>query len=387
MDARTAVVPKSPLLADVEKDLASPDWMVRKEGVGRVAGLLGGAPEPAIAAALVDHLDRLAGDDKWEIRTAVAHALAIIEGDLGEAILERLAADANHYVRRAAEKGLKKRRAITRELRLQDERTAAAASRLDRIADRFSPEFAARLREISREMCGILAGGAAHDIRNIMNALRQWLAILERELNAPHLSREACQDAVAKAQERSRAILAIARDLNLFAENRKPILRREKVHDMVMEALETVRDRYRGSEPPSRIQPEVSIPRHLAIDAPRTDLVRAISNVIRNAYEAIKVEGSVTITAKVEDSHLVLRIADNGCGMTPEVAREAFIAWKSTKKGKSGSGENTGMGLTHAQQVVEEVCRGRIALESTPGAGTTATITVPVDQPKEESNP
>ena len=68
-----------------------------------------------------------------------------------------------------------------------------------------------------------------------------------------------------------------------------------------------------------------------------------------------------------------MRIADTGHGISPEQIAKIFDPYFTTKQGKSG----TGLGLYITKKVVEDH-NGSIKVDSTPGAGTTITIRLPL---------
>jgi signal transduction histidine kinase len=99
-------------------------------------------------------------------------------------------------------------------------------------------------------------------------------------------------------------------------------------------------------------------------------------NLIVNAGQAIDGEGRIMVRTRMEDGAVHITIADTGCGMTPEQQARAFEAGYTTKP----VGEGTGMGLAIAKEIVEDRHGGTIGVRSTPGAGTTFDIRIPVRQ-------
>ena len=71
---------------------------------------------------------------------------------------------------------------------------------------------------------------------------------------------------------------------------------------------------------------------------------------------------------------MVIRIKDNGGGMSPLVRAKIFDHLFTTK----AVGKGTGLGLAIARQIVVEKHGGAIAVDSTPGEGTEFTILLPV---------
>jgi len=101
-------------------------------------------------------------------------------------------------------------------------------------------------------------------------------------------------------------------------------------------------------------------------------------NLIVNAAQAMPDGGTLTIRGRQEGDVVVLEFSDTGCGMTPEVLARAFDPFFTTKP----VGAGTGLGLTIAYKIVVDHHQGSIRATSTPGVGSTFTITLPrKDQP------
>jgi signal transduction histidine kinase/pSer/pThr/pTyr-binding forkhead associated (FHA) protein len=100
-------------------------------------------------------------------------------------------------------------------------------------------------------------------------------------------------------------------------------------------------------------------------------------NIVNNAIEACPNEGGrVTIESsyKASGGYVQVKVSDNGGGIPDERLALIFDAFHSTK-GHGG----TGLGLAAAQKVVREM-RGSIDVHSTPGEGTTFTVSIPVNE-------
>jgi signal transduction histidine kinase len=65
--------------------------------------------------------------------------------------------------------------------------------------------------------------------------------------------------------------------------------------------------------------------------------------------------------------------ADNGAGMSPDVQRQAFDPFFTTRRNEGG----TGLGLHIVYNLVTQQLGGRMMLESRPGQGTTFRIIMP----------
>ena len=115
-------------------------------------------------------------------------------------------------------------------------------------------------------------------------------------------------------------------------------------------------------------------------DVPPADLDpdtlgRALLNLISNAVDACREKSYgpdemplVEIKVKKDDKSLLFVVRDNGVGMNEEVRKRLFTRFFSTKEARG-----TGLGLCVTHKIVEEH-GGDIAVESSPGQGSTITI-------------
>jgi two-component system sensor histidine kinase RegB len=107
--------------------------------------------------------------------------------------------------------------------------------------------------------------------------------------------------------------------------------------------------------------------------APRGGLVRAVTNLVRNALDASSPQGRVKVAAEGAGGRLRVVVSDAGVGMPPEVLARAGEPFFTTKP----PGQGQGLGIFLARAVAEHL-GGGLALASEPGAGTTATLEIPL---------
>lgn len=100
-------------------------------------------------------------------------------------------------------------------------------------------------------------------------------------------------------------------------------------------------------------------------------------NLLNNAQQAIQEKGTIDITTAIENGNLVIRISDDGIGIPSKNLHRIFDPGFTSK----GVGVGTGLGLSICYKIIEEH-RGKIAVESEVGKGTTFTITIPTDLDK-----
>jgi signal transduction histidine kinase len=110
----------------------------------------------------------------------------------------------------------------------------------------------------------------------------------------------------------------------------------------------------------------------LTVSAYAGELRQVLLNLVRNACEAVqRPHSTITLTLAGVADHVTITIADQGTGIPPELLPTLF-QFGHTTKGAKGNG----MGLWTVKHIVDKH-GGAISVDSTPGQGTTFTITWP----------
>ena len=105
-------------------------------------------------------------------------------------------------------------------------------------------------------------------------------------------------------------------------------------------------------------------------------LERAVGALVDNALRYTEA-GGVRVRLTQAEGHGVVEIVDTGIGMDAAFLRVAREPFRQASVGKARTHEGAGVGLSVAGQLVERM-GGTLALESTPGRGTTARIRLPL---------
>ena len=107
------------------------------------------------------------------------------------------------------------------------------------------------------------------------------------------------------------------------------------------------------------------------ISLDREQIGKVVTNLVLNATEAVGANGRVRIETASESNGVVLTVADNGCGMTPDfISRGLFRPFQTTKK------SGLGIGMFQSKMIVQSH-GGRIEVASEQGKGTTFTVFLP----------
>ena len=271
------------------------------------------------------------------------------------------------YLARGFNRMLAQIRGFNAELtRKIEEATAELTKKNRELTDLNELLVAARRDLTSKERLaalGQLAGTIAHELGNPLNALNGHLQLLARR---PDLAEPAKQQITVLQGEVARMTQIIRRFLDQ-TRGFTPAAETVQLAPLIEEAL----DLTLGTEARQRIQ----VARDVDSGAVRTDpgLVRhLLTNLMTNAVDAMPNGGRLEVQARHDGRDVVLRVADTGTGMNPDVKRHIFEPFFSTKP----SGKGTGLGLAICKEIARAL-KGRIDVESEPGKGTAFTVRFP----------
>lgn len=205
---------------------------------------------------------------------------------------------------------------------------------------------------------GQLTGGVAHDFNNIMTVVQLCSELLLLNLNtAQKKLAEDILKAVGSGKAITRGLLAYARqqvlqpttlELSAYVEENKTIFMRS-INESI--EFETQIDVSNGP---------------LIIKADEGQLTSTILNLILNAKEASESNCKILLSVHREESRVIIRIIDEGRGMTEKELETATEPFYSTKTMAEGSG----LGLSMVEGFMKQ-SGGDLNITSKPGKGTT----------------
>ncbi len=112
-------------------------------------------------------------------------------------------------------------------------------------------------------------------------------------------------------------------------------------------------------------------------------LKQIMLNLLSNAVKYNKASGSIIITADADKNSSRLKITDTGAGLSKEKIQQLFEPFHRVHTDDSTI-EGTGLGLSITKRLIE-IMNGTIEISSTPGEGSTFTVSLPVPLPEEAS--
>ncbi|PYM81589.1 MAG: PAS domain-containing sensor histidine kinase [Candidatus Rokuibacteriota bacterium] len=243
-----------------------------------------------------------------------------------------------------------------------------------------------RIRELEAEVrrgetlaaAGRMAVGLAHEIRNPLGAIRGAVQLLAREVAPGSRFGEYTQVLIQEVDRVNRIIeqlLDLARPVQLRTAplNLHQLL--ERVALLAAEGAQaqgvTIVRRYDPSLPP--------------ILGDEDRLVQVFHNLVRNAFDAMKGGGRLTLSTRIslspvfakmdlgagQRSMVEVQVTDEGTGIPARVQAKVFDPFFTTKE------RGLGLGLALCHRILEEH-KGAVRIDSVEGRGTTVTCFLPI---------
>jgi len=213
---------------------------------------------------------------------------------------------------------------------------------------------------------GQTVSATSHDMRNILTGIAGGIELMEmaQEKQLWERSEKATRilrSSLARFDNLVSSLLTCAKKTELCLEEycMGPLVRE------VAEALEPTAAKHGV---------EIAVDDHLdgrvLMDAHQVH--RVLTNLVKNAIEAMeKTGGTIFIALAAQDDGHIVRVRDTGPGISPEHLERMGQAFFTTKEGRG-----TGLGLAVCYQIMEQH-RGKVLVDSAPGAGTTFTLVFP----------
>jgi signal transduction histidine kinase len=264
---------------------------------------------------------------------------------------------------------------------------ARPGDEIGRLVDAFSRmggELEAReesLRQAHEELArserlaalGLLGAGVAHEVKNPLNSIMGFAELIRQEDAVA--GNETIQKYLGIILSESRRATGIVAELLTFARNKPPVLERERVAEVAKFALElhAAQAKKAGIELGCELRDE-------GVEArlDRDQLCQVLSNLMTNAIQALDelppgAPRRLALRVVREGSWAVIEVADTGPGISREALPKIFDPFFSTKKASQG----TGLGLAVSYSIVDSH-GGKLEVTSTPGAGATFRVKLPV---------
>jgi signal transduction histidine kinase len=201
---------------------------------------------------------------------------------------------------------------------------------------------------------GVAATSFAHELRTEFDVVSEAIDEMARSRGRPE--RELL-DLLSTSWKRISAFAALFKVVPVKLRRQRKTLSAVEIKNSITTIL--------GLAPPDKVQTEVVVPQ-LSLSMVPAELDSLIVNLVSNAVKAIaesanREQGRIRVCLETQAPDLSIRVADNGCGISPKVAAVMF----EPLEGRFSEG--TGMGLPIAKFIAERY-GGRVFVSPTPPA-------------------
>jgi signal transduction histidine kinase len=257
-----------------------------------------------------------------------------------------------------------------------------------------------RLLEMDRIAgIGTLAAGIAHEINNPLSFLKSAMGFLRKSmdkilaaanywddkplpeelakgyrdyletLNFDHVSSTVDKrfDTIQRGIER---IMTIIKSLKRFSRIDMESIGNLNINESIDDAVEIFSTE--ETEDIEFIKEPGEIP---SVECSAAEINQCLLHIITNAKDAVENKGRIVLKTSLDEAgdNIVIKIIDNGKGMSPEVLRQSRSPFFTTKEVGSG----TGVGLSMTETIIKNH-GGTMDISSAENEGTTVTLTLPV---------
>jgi signal transduction histidine kinase len=236
--------------------------------------------------------------------------------------------------------------------------TEQLAEQRDRLVQ---AERVAAWRELARRL--------AHELKNPLFPLQITIENLQRSRHLPqHEFEEVFEESTQALLTELANLKTIIQRFSDFSKMPPPRLQSSDINEVTESAMRMFEPQFERASIKLVKKLSPGIPK--AVADPE-QIGRAIRNLVLNAMDAMPEGGTLAAHTAAHESFVRLEITDTGQGLTAEECERLFTPYYTTKQ------HGTGLGLAIVQSVVSDH-KGRISVESAPGAGTTFRIDLPM---------
>jgi two-component system phosphate regulon sensor histidine kinase PhoR len=231
-----------------------------------------------------------------------------------------------------------------------------------KVLDRLKSEFVAKV---------------SHELRSPLSTIHEQLAHVLSDM-AGNVSSDD-QHILTRAKEKTKGLISLIGDLldlsrieaGTVCQEPKPV----RLEDLLKSIIDFLESRAAGKHQVLSLElPSEPLP---PLTADPLGLESIFGNLITNAITYTQEGGEIRVKAEMAGLHVRITVQDNGFGIEAKHLEKIFERFYRVKNEKTRYITGTGLGLPIVKGLVESL-NGFITVESTPGIGSTFTVSLPV---------
>ena len=232
-------------------------------------------------------------------------------------------------------------------------------------------EDARRTAEQANRMKSEFLANMSHELRTPLNGIIGLAEVLSLETADDKMREHA--ETIRDSGQHLMAVLNDVLDLAKIEANRLVL---DVQHVAITPLLSTIAALHRVGTSAKGVELVTELPDTACeVDADPVRLRQIIDNLLSNAVKFTH-EGRITIRVREQNSHIMITVADSGIGIPANELPHIFEPFYQAENFLTRRHRGTGLGLSLARQMTE-MMGGRLDVESTPGAGSAFTVTLP----------
>ncbi|CAB1367680.1 sensor histidine kinase [Denitratisoma oestradiolicum] len=221
---------------------------------------------------------------------------------------------------------------------------------------------------------GSLAAAVAHEINNPLSAIVGIAETMDAECKAQECDNYGSVCHPEMILDQTRRVMQITRQISEFSVPQSQDPELLDINGLVRSTCNFVKFDRRVRLIDLRLALGDNLP---AIFVTADHLVQSILNLLINAADAMQGKAGdsprIEVMTSLQNGRVLIEISDNGCGIAPSDLPLVFNEHFTTK----GPGRGSGLGLALSRSLIRDA-GGDISIDSTPGVGTTVTVTLPI---------
>ena len=330
-----------------------------------------------------EQLSKFVADEKWDVRAEVAKAMAWVSEEFMP-LFRPLLSDCNDYVVKTAKQAMNTRTLFIKNAKKQEVSESRLFKNVDILRKKYGSEVAMLAKEDVMDAYQLVVGYVVHDIRGVIapipDCLNRMFKIAERDLPSNKLIE--FRREMNMIERRIGMIESLSEDMRELSKRTPRSKMQEDIKDLLLMAVDDTEKIFKAK---NRDISRVSfctegIPAGILIPVVRPAIIRAFTNLLKNAVESYMPtkkaanQGVVEISAQKTQDGVKVIIRDHGTGLKDDELKllRRFLPRCNTRK-QSG----TGLGLAIAYTKIKDH-GGTLELDSEGcDKGVTVTINLP----------
>jgi two-component system phosphate regulon sensor histidine kinase PhoR len=240
---------------------------------------------------------------------------------------------------------------------------------------------------IAGYILGTIFVGKGASLARVQN---DFLSSVSHEVRTPltsmYLLIESLRDGRLEASEQKHVLALLGQELQRLDKLAGRLLELTRLEtgrhpfEMIpLEVAEVVAEAISGFHASTLTQPtevKVNVPRHLVVVGDRSTLIRALINLLVNAWKYTEEPKHIEVAARPAGRWIEISVSDNGIGIPADEQRSVFEGFSRGRAALERGTAGMGLGLAFVRAIARSH-RGKIDLHPNPGGGTTFRLRLP----------